>query len=293
MIFNIGFLSIFQLKVLVVNSLVNFARMRIIRVLFDFYINSSIHAAFAMVSLICITNQIVSIPMDFRLTSLAFFGTLVGYNFVKYESWLRSNKPLKQTLKAIVLLSLVSFLGALFCFFYLPFLVQISVVFFGMLLLLYTVPFFPTKRNIRNWSGVKIYLVAFCWTGVSFLLPILNVGVTFSSTVLIQTAQRFVLLLALILIFEIIDLKKDDPFLRTVPQRIGVKRTKTVGLFLLLLFCSLELLIVDFDQTSFLINVKWSIIIAFFILFSHPNRSTYYTSFWAESLPIIGLLLRL
>ena len=267
--------------------------MRIIRALFDFYINSSIHAAFAMFSWVCITNQILSIPMDFRLTGFAFFGTIVGYNFVKYECWLRNNKPLRKTLKAIVVLSLVSFFVALFCFLHLSFLVQIYVIVFVVLLLLYAIPFFPNRRNVRNWSGVKIYLVAFCWTGISFLLPLANIGMPLSGVVLIYIAQRFLIILALILIFEIIDLNKDTLSLGTVPQRIGVKRTKIVGLLLLILFCFLEFLKVDFSQASFLINIKWGVITALFTLFAHPNRSKYYTSFWVESLPLIGLLLRL
>ena len=40
--------------------------------------------------------------------------------------------------------------------------------------------------------------------------------------------------------FEIIDLSNDDPHLKTVPQQIGVKRTKIVGLLLLLPFYLLE-----------------------------------------------------
>jgi hypothetical protein len=267
--------------------------MRIVRALFDFYINSSIHVAFAMFSLVCITNQIVSIPMDFMLSGFTFFGTLVGYNFVKYESWLRNDKPMDRSLKAIFMISLVSFFAALFCFLHLPFLVQIYVIAFVALLLLYAIPFFPNKKNIRNWSGVKIYLVAFCWTGISFLLPLSNIGMTLSSVVLINIVQRFIMILALILIFEIIDLKKDAISLGTVPQKIGVKRTKIVGFLLLILFCFLEFLKVDFNQTSFVFNVKWSVIAALFTLFAHPNRSKYYTSFWVESLPMIGLLISL
>ena len=287
------FLAFFQPNLLVVNSLINFVVMRILRALFDFYINSSIHVAVAMLSLVCITSQILSMPIDFMLTGFAFFVTLVGYNFVKYESWLRNDKPMDRSLKAIFMISLVSFFAALFCFLHLPFLVQIYVIVFVALLLLYAIPFFPNKRNIRNWSGVKIYLVAFCWTGISFLLPLANIGITLSSVVLINIVQRFIMILALILIFEIIDLKKDAISLGTVPQRIGVKRTKIVGILLLVLFCFLEFLKVDFSQASFLITVKWSAVVALFTLFAHPNRSKYYTSFWVESLPLIGLLLRL
>lgn len=287
------FLAFFQPNLLVVNSLINFVVMRILRALFDFYINSSIHVAVAMLSFVCMTNQILSIPIDFMMTGFSFFGTMVGYNFVKYESWLRNDKPMDRFLKAIFITSLVAFFAALFCFLQLPFLVQIYVMVFIVLLLLYAIPFFPNKRNIRNWSGVKIYLVAFCWTGISFLLPLANIGITLSSVVLINIVQRFIMILALILIFEIIDLKKDAISLGTVPQRIGVKRTKIVGILLLVLFCFLEFLKVDFSQASFVINVKWSIIIALFTLFAHPNRPKYYTSFWVESLPFIGLLLRL
>ncbi len=287
------FLAFFQPNLLVVNSLINFVVMRILRALFDFYINSSIHVAVAMLSLVCITNQILSIPIDFMLTGFSFFGTMVGYNFVKYESWLQNNKPIDHSLKVIYTISLMSFLAAFFCFLHLPFLVQIYVMAFVLLLLLYAIPFFPNKRNLRNWSGVKIYLVVFCWTGISFLLPLVNLGIPFSNVVLICIFQRFLMILALILIFEIIDLKKDAISLGTVPQRIGVKRTKIVGLLLLILFCFLEFIKVELNQTSFVINVKWSIIAALFTLFAHPNRSKYYTSFWVESLPVIGLLLSL
>jgi hypothetical protein len=44
----------------------------------------------------------------------------------------------------------------------------------------------------------------------------------------------------LILIFEIVDLKWDDPHLKTVPQQIGVPQTKRVGVVLMVLFVLLN-----------------------------------------------------
>jgi hypothetical protein len=29
-------------------------------------------------------------------------------------------------------------------------------------------------KNARNWAGVKIYIVALCWVGVTLVLPIIN-----------------------------------------------------------------------------------------------------------------------
>ena len=111
----------------------------------------------------------------------------------------------------------------------------VAVVFFG-LTFLYTVPFFPNKENVRNWSGVKIYIVAFCWAGITILLPLINAETPISADVFLKFGQRFLLVIILILVFEIIDLKKDDPSLMTVPQKIGVEKTKILGLLLLIPF---------------------------------------------------------
>jgi hypothetical protein len=54
--------------------------------------------------------------------------------------------------------------------------------------------------------------------------------------------QRFILVFVLILVFEILDLTTDDPHLQTVTTAIGVKKTKIVGLSLLLPFLFLGFL---------------------------------------------------
>lgn len=273
------------------NSLIIFVVMRVIKQLFDFYINSSIHVAFALLSLVLMTNHMFHISSDLILAGFSFFGTILGYNFVKYESLLRSHKSVGKQLKAILVLSFVSFIISVFCFFKLKTATQIAgVVFFG-LTLLYTVPFFFNKRNVRNWSGVKIYIVAFCWAGITIFLPLLNADIPVSMVVCFKFSQRFLLIIVLILIFEIVDLKKDALSLMTVPQRIGVKQTKIVALLLLIPFYFLEFLKNDFNKTQLWINLILIVITAFFIILVHPNRSKYYTSFWVESVPIFWLLM--
>ncbi|HLF52167.1 hypothetical protein [Flavobacterium sp.] len=265
--------------------------MRIIQQAFDFYINSSIHVAVAVLSLVLMTNHMFHNPMDLAMAGFAFFGTIFGYNFVKYESLFRNKKPIRKQLKAMLVLSLLSFLISVFCFFKLEFNTQIAAVVFFGLTLLYTVPFFPNKDNLRNWSGVKIYIVAFCWAGITILLPLINAGTSISTDVFLKFGQRFLLVIILILIFEIIDLKKDAPSLRTVPQKIGVKLTKVLGLSLLLPFYFLEFFKSDFNENQLWINLILIVITALFTIFANPNRSKYYTSFWVESIPVFWWLM--
>ena len=268
--------------------------MNILKRLFDFYIDSSIHVAFSCYSLVRMTQHTFDIEDNQHLFYFAFFGTIVGYNFVKYDALVRTKKvKIGSHLIAISLLSFVAFLGAAMSFYKLERITQmISIAFFG-LTLLYTLPFFPNKSNARNWTGIKIYIVAFCWVGVTLILPVLDSGITLTSDFYWKCMQRFLLLFVLITIFEIIDLKTDDPNLQTVPQKIGVKQTKIVGSMLLIIFYFLEFMQRHVVMTQLIINTVLIITMAIFLWFANENRSKYYTSLWAESIPIFwwGLLL--
>ncbi|WP_221931745.1 hypothetical protein [Flavobacterium sp. GT3R68] len=265
--------------------------MRIIRQLFDFYINSSIHVALAVLSLVLMTNHMFHNQLDEVMARFAFFGTVLGYNFVKYESLFRNKKPVRKHLKVIFIFSLLCLAATVFCFFKLEFRTQIVAVVFFAFTLLYAIPFFPNKANIRNWSGVKIYIVAFCWAGITILLPLINSNTAIATDVFLKFAQRFLLVIILILIFEIIDLKKDAPSLETIPQKIGVRKTKLLGLFLLIPFYFVEFLKSDFNANQLWINLVLIMITGLFTIFAYPDRSKYYTSFWVESIPIAWLAL--
>jgi hypothetical protein len=99
----------------------------------------------------------------------------------------------------------------------------------------------------------------------------------------------------LILIFEIKDLKNDDPHLKTVPQQIGVTKTKNLGLILLILFIGIGFFNgnINNQYLESLLNSVIVIVIGFFLFFSNENRSKYFTDFWVESIPIVWWLLHL
>lgn len=271
-----------------------------IQALFDFYLKSSIHVALSVYALVRMTQFMFEIPYDESIALFSFFGTIVGYNFVKYDALARGKKRMmRNELKIIALFSFFSFLAVGFYFFQLERVTQIVAVSVLILTLLYTLPFFPNRKNARNWAGVKIYIVSLCWVGVTLLLPLVNAHQDLGLDFFIKCVQRFILIFNLILVFEIIDLANDDPHLKTVPQQIGVKRTKILGCVLLMIFCGLELLNSNINfkgnfQSSLLqllLILFIAVVTALFLLFANEKRSKYYTSFWVESVPILWWLM--
>jgi len=266
--------------------------MSLFKRVFDFYLQASIHVALAVYALVRITQHQFDIGYETPVAMFAFFGTIVGYNFVKYDALARVRQTgLRTKIKLIAIFSFVCFLVATWFFFALQFKTQLVSGAFLMLTALYTLPFFPNRRNARNWAGIKIYIVAFCWVGVTLLLPLLDAEVPLSLDVFIKCIQRFILVFVLILIFEIIDLSKDDPHLQTVPQQIGVKRTKILGLILLVPFYALEFVLVKSHPMQLVVNAVIVATIALFMLFANERKSKYYTSFWVEMVPVLWWIL--
>ncbi|WP_444671158.1 hypothetical protein [Flavobacterium columnare] len=265
---------------------------RFLKNIFDFYINSSIHVAlsvFAFVQISCIEFHISNTN---NVREFAFYGTIVGYNFIKYDELTRVRKRVwHKQLKWIVSLSFVSVLCCGYYFFQFNSITQITAI--GVLLLtgFYTLPIVPKKTNFRNWSGVKIYLVALSWAIVTVWLPIFNTELVIKYDVVFYFIQRFLVVFVLMLIFEIVDLSKDKLSLQTIPQQIGVRQTKWLGYVLLVICVLLE--VFKFNSNGNFNNqlVVLQLILPFFIaialFFATPNRSKYYTSFWVEAIPIV------
>jgi hypothetical protein len=274
--------------------------MTVYKNIFDFYINSSIHVALAIVGMSCITYLEFDIPLDINVLSFIGLASITGYNFVKYFGLAKfHHRSLSNKLKSIQVFSLVCFI--VMCFFALQLnkatLVAISI--FGMITFLYAIPLLPNrffvdqKKKLRSISGLKVYIIALVWSGVTVGLPLINAEFGMRDDVLISAIQRFVFVILLMLPFEIRDLNYDSLKLSTIPQKIGVRRTKYLGLLLSLVLLSLEYFkdVLSFNYTlSLMIIIVISVL---FLKFSRKDQGPYYSSFWVESLPIWWLVLLL
>lgn len=272
--------------------------MNVIKQLFNFYLNSSVHVALAAVSLTSITQNEFRIDGGFNLLCFVFFATITGYNFVKFYGIAKWHyRSLSNWLKVIQLFSLVCFL--FMCYFMLLLelktLLYISV--FAVVTFLYAIPILPKRyyldsnHNLRDISGLKVYIIGLVWVGVTVVLPVLNNDSAINADVIITGVQRFVFVIALMLPFEIRDLALDNFKLATIPQKIGIKQTKILGLLLLMLFLFLESMKTNGGGEDFMILAVVSLCTAGFILFSKTNNSPYYSAFWVEGIPLLWLFL--
>src|SRR6478736_2111522 len=105
--------------------------MSLFRKLFNFYLSSSIHVALSVYSLVRMTQFLYGISNDNAVAYFAFFGTIVGYNFVKYDFLVRiKRQQISLQLKGIVLLSFIAMCATGFFFFQLQKITQLTGIVF-------------------------------------------------------------------------------------------------------------------------------------------------------------------
>ncbi|MFL0061837.1 hypothetical protein [Tenacibaculum maritimum] len=261
--------------------------MKFLKQFFDFYINASIHVALAVYSLLRITERYVGLSYNESLDYFIFYGTIVGYNFVKYAGVTEVYHGTKKTLKKIRLFSLIS-LGIM-CYYGTHLSVATLALFipFGGLTLLYAIPFLSGfQKNLRSISYLKIIIVAIVWVGLTVVLPVFDKRALCTLNIGILGVQRFLMILILILPFEIRDVAYDEVSLQTIPRKLGVEKTKKLGYALLLITVLLEFIIAP--NTAFRNAFLVVFLLQLFLLMrATVKQSTYYSSFFVESIPII------
>jgi hypothetical protein len=252
---------------------------------FKIYIGSSLHVAFAVCALVGITANEFDIKILKYFYFFIFFSTISGYNFVKFVSIYKSSKhEISLSLKVIQRISVIA---ALFFYFQLSEVSLVFILFLAILTFLYANPLHKNK-NLRNLTGLKISIVSLVWASTTLILPILNENIQLlNKNVWLSFIQRFLFVFILTLPFEIRDLKFDDSALETLPQRVGVYKTKLIGTFLLIVVLILEFFKDEIDK-YYLFSLALILPILFlFLLFSKKNEPKYYSSFWVESIPIV------
>lgn len=277
-----------------------FCFMALLKQIFNFYIDSSIHVAFAVFALSWVTLLEFGIPYDRAVLYFIFFASITGYNFVKYFGLARfHHRSLTNWLKLIQVFSLMCFIGMCYFALKLELISLVVILGFGVVTFLYAIPFLPNKilydkhKNLRNVSGLKVYIIALVWAGVTVVLPLLNNHVPLDTNVVVTGFQRFVFVTVLMFPFEIRDLNYDSLKLATIPQQIGIKNTKMVGVLLLMLFFLLEFLKPQLNVEHTVSLLITMFVTLMFLIFANRNQGRYYSSFWVEGIPLVWLLLLL
>lgn len=237
----------------------------------DFYIKSSLHVGVAVFALVQLSvNQFNSYAF------FVFFGTIVGYNFLKYWNWFVLKKVFNKTTIGILSITFFSTLACVVLFFLQKWSVRLYLV-----IALFLVVLYPIARK-TGW--LKPFFVGFVVTFITVYIPLKN-----HEDVILICIQRFLLVSSVILPFEISDSITDSPALKTLPHLFGIQRTKQIGYVLVGLFIGISFYI----ENYFYLDCIYALSSVVAIYFSAVIRNKYYTSFWVESLPIFWWVLLL
>lgn len=272
--------------------------------LFNFYLKASIHVALAVVSLAYLGAQGLNIPFALPLAMALFFGSIVGYNFIKYG--VGAQYYIKVSKKEFAPVQKLSFVAAIFGtygLYYLPplsyFFVALMVIFTG----LYALPMLPKKKSLRAIAGIKIYIVAGVWAMASVCLPLSVLG-TAGLVVKYQSPEgfflifgamalflaHFFLVLVLMVPFEIRDWITDLPALKTIAQKYGVHKAQKLGyvwVFVFLCFQYTSSVFLDWPIKYMVLQLFLALVLCIGVHKSQrPLQPFYFTNFWVEAIPI-------
>jgi len=281
--------------------------MRLLKSILEFYIRSSFHVAFCFVALFLVFHFWNFSKLDGAMLLLIFCGVVIGYNIIKYAALLLERKDFRFKTTIITSTAIASGIAA-----YLIIKDSLWTVVMVSLASAFSVFYaFPLIRhhNLRQIPIIKLVLVALSWIIIICFLPLKSVYVNFEYSYdslafpitdsvkwlyALDIIQLFVLIIALCIPFEIRDLQYDSPQLKTLPQMIGIHRTKLLGVVLCVIYLVIE--IIQFGFTTNIIAISTYLLvplIAVFIWFSDVFKSDYYTSFFVEAIPVfwLGMLL--
>jgi len=266
----------------------------------DYYIYSNIHVA---ISGFCMTKiSLLKFGISENLTPL-FVGLsiVISYNLIRFfevrkkrlkwfSEWFNENQKyvLITSIIAGILLSYITFFSTLN---------EASLVIllpFVFMTFFYVIPILKIANieiSFRNFPGIKIFSISIAWAGITVFFPLFEQNIPFSQEVYTEFFQRFLFLIGIIIPFDIRDVHTDPVALKTIPQLIGIKKSKVIGTIAIVLFLLLEITSKIVFTQQIESTVLISIITLLFLWLSNPDRTRYFSSFWVESIPILWFVL--
>lgn len=100
--------------------------MLVLKQIFDLYIKSSLHVAFAIFSFVKVVELSLNISSNQFLEVAIFSGSVLGYTVLKYYEFWKSTKFSLHKNKSVLGITTLAFLTFLFCFLHLKFTFQIA-----------------------------------------------------------------------------------------------------------------------------------------------------------------------
>lgn len=260
--------------------------MRVVKQILREYVKGNFHVALMVLCFYALTHSQWGLGLSSAPWQLILCLSFLAYNGIRYYPFVY----IKQSLLHIyVVLYLLALIYGGFLFFGLNMQEQLLLLLCFLFCLAYAIPFPRRNKNLRNRYGIKIFIVALCWTLLTAVFPLLKEP-HFSWAHYLFFAERFLLVFVATLPFEIRDSSTDDLDLGTIPQLIGRKKTQFLGYGLLVLVG--VLLALNTKHTLQEAYAFGTMLVAYgvalFVI--QPSSTKNSTLFWVEAIPILGVL---
>jgi 4-hydroxybenzoate polyprenyltransferase len=164
----------------------------------------------------------------------------------------------------------------------------------AIIALVYTAPKLPALKDLKSIAYGKTFLLAFTWTYVTVILPMIIFNAGYSPALLLFCLSRFSLIYAICLLFDNRDSEDDlKQGLRTLPTRVSAR---TIGHIFYTALCffiliTLSLLQYDFPQREIVALLIPGITLAFLYRRSIHRPSDYFYYFFLDGLMMLSALL--
>jgi hypothetical protein len=164
---------------------------------------------------------------------------------------------------------------------------------------LYTLPFMGAggKRALRDLPGIKLFIIAIVWTGVTVGFPLLEADIEMNDNALLLLVQRMLFILAITIPFDVRDMDLDDSGLKTLPQAFGARQAKLLAIMLILAAGGLEFFYQVFDtgyplDASFYLNlIFYPLLIPLVWRVNRNSPDVYCTGILDGCMLLLGLIL--
>lgn len=210
------------------------------RSLLNFYIYSSLHISIGAALFTLETYLIKGLDIDFDIVFFVFFATLFTYSIHKVigiskvdTSGDGSRFSIINQYRTHIAFYIVLSIAAMF--YYGMNLSMTRIKCFipaGIISLLYVLPIFFGKR-LRDFSYIKIFLIAAVWSYTAIVLP-MNENI--ESSDIIMLIEKFCFVLAITIPFDIRDMSIDQGAkIETIPTILGVEKSYVLSCVLVLI----------------------------------------------------------
>jgi len=258
---------------------------------------SNVWVAASVASLTWLSQMLLG-SLDWVYIVFTFFATLGFYSYSRfYQGATLSTNESKitrwQSGKSKLLIAVIFVCTAITSYisFSFSFYILIVLGFAALISLVYPLPYILGRwPGIRHIAGLKLFIIALVWTLVTFVVPAMQSEVVWDQQTWVLTAQRFFIITAITIPFDVRDKEIDHPDIKTLPMIAGSRSALMVGVFCIF-GVELSVLLQYFQHGLFTGWETFGLFLGLEImmLFIHralPVKNDLYYSFALEGSPI-------